>query len=61
VQTGRLSIVVSDETIAEITDVLHRPELQRKFKTLTPEVADAFVSELKNRAEMMAEVPREFV
>jgi putative PIN family toxin of toxin-antitoxin system len=59
-QTGQLRIALSSDVLAELTDVLGRPELQRKFKTLTPDVAEAFVRELTNHADMVVEVPPEF-
>jgi predicted nucleic acid-binding protein len=31
-QAGQLRIVLSADALAEITDVLNRPELQRKFR-----------------------------
>ena len=46
---------------AEITDVLNRPGLHRKFKTLTSEVAANFLRDLSNNAEYLREVPEVFV
>jgi putative PIN family toxin of toxin-antitoxin system len=59
-RTDQLRIVLSAEVLAEITDVLNRPELQRKFKTLTPHVADAFLRDLVENSDMVFEVPEVF-
>ena len=59
-QTGHLRIVLSVDVLAEITDVLSRPVLQRKFTTLTPEVADAFLRDLTNWADTVSDVPKVF-
>jgi hypothetical protein len=37
-QAGRVRIVLSADVLAEITDVLNRPELRRKFKSLTSDL-----------------------
>jgi predicted nucleic acid-binding protein len=34
-QAGQVRIALSSDILAEITDVLNRPELRRKFKSLT--------------------------
>lgn len=41
--TGRVAVFLSPEVLAEITDVLNRPELQKKFKSLAPEKTQAFL------------------
>jgi putative PIN family toxin of toxin-antitoxin system len=60
VESGRFRIVLSTETLAEITDVLNRPELQRKFKTLTPDVANTFLRALTGQADHLSDVPKVF-
>jgi len=60
-QAGQARIVLSPDVLAEITEVLNRPELQRKFKTLTPEVADAFLRDLIDNADSVSEVPEVFI
>jgi predicted nucleic acid-binding protein len=57
VDTGQVRIFLSPEVLAEVEEVLNRPKLQRKFKTLTPEVADAFLRDLRNNADFVSEVP----
>ena len=59
-QTGQVRMVLSSDVLAEITDVLNRPELQRKFKSLTSEVAEAFLRDLTDNADFVSEVPEVF-
>ncbi len=58
--SGHVRIFLSPDVLAEVTDVLNRPELQRKFKNLTPEVADAFLRDLTDKAEFLADIPNVF-
>jgi predicted nucleic acid-binding protein len=60
VETGQVRIALSLEVLDEITDVLNRPELHKKFKSLTPEVADTFLGKLRDKAEFLSEVPKVF-
>ncbi len=59
VDAGKVSVFLSAEVLAEITDVLHRPELQRKFK-FTPERAEAFLRDLVAKTVALAEIPKHF-
>jgi putative PIN family toxin of toxin-antitoxin system len=61
VRIGQVQIFLSSDALAEITDVLNRPKLRRKFKSLTPEVAANFLRDLSNHAEFLPEVPDTFV
>jgi len=58
--SGRFTVFLSPEVLAEITDVLNRADLQKKFKTLTPERAEAFLCELTSKATSLTDVPRRF-
>jgi uncharacterized protein len=58
VDAGRVRLFLSPEVLAEVTEVLNRPELQRKFKTLTPEVVDAFLRDLAEKADLLPDVPK---
>jgi putative PIN family toxin of toxin-antitoxin system len=60
VESGQVRIFLSPEALGEATDVLKRPELQRKFKTLTAEVADAFLRDLTDMADFLSDVPKVF-
>jgi putative PIN family toxin of toxin-antitoxin system len=57
---GRIRVFVSPDVLAEITEVLNRPELQRKFKSLTRETAAAFLGDLAGKAVPVTEVPQRF-
>jgi putative PIN family toxin of toxin-antitoxin system len=57
---GQVRIVLSADVLAEISDVLSRSELRRKFKALTPDLAAAFLKDLIGKAEMLSEVPGVF-
>lgn len=59
-QAGQVRIALSSDVLAEITDVLNRPELRRKFKSLTSEVAEAFLRDLTDDADFVSEVPEIF-
>jgi putative PIN family toxin of toxin-antitoxin system len=50
----------SPEVRTELTEVLHRPQLQKKFKTLTPERVEAFLRDLAGKAISLLEVPKQF-
>jgi len=57
VDAGKVNLFVSPEVLAEITDVLNRPKLQTRFKTLTPEMVDSFLRELTSKAIVLKDVP----
>jgi putative PIN family toxin of toxin-antitoxin system len=61
VRSGQVHIFLDWHVFAEITDVLNRPGLHRKFKTLTLEVAADFLRDLSNDAKYLREVPEVFV
>jgi putative PIN family toxin of toxin-antitoxin system len=57
---GKVTVFLSPEVLAEITDVLHRPELQKKFKALTPARAEAFLRDLTGKARAITEILHTF-
>jgi putative PIN family toxin of toxin-antitoxin system len=57
---GRVEVFLSAEILAEVTDVLNRPELRQKFKALTPDRAAAFLHDLTGKATFLADVPHPF-
>ena len=61
VRFGQVQIFLDWRVFAEITDVLNRPGLHRKLKTLTPEVAADFLRDLSNNAKYLREVPEVFL
>jgi putative PIN family toxin of toxin-antitoxin system len=60
VREGRLELVISPETVAEVRDVLTRPRTLRKFPALTVEAVEMFVQDVESRAVTLAEVRRVF-
>jgi putative PIN family toxin of toxin-antitoxin system len=55
---GRVQVFLSPEILLEVIDVLNRPELQEKFKSLTPEAADAYVKEIARKSTIVKDVPK---
>jgi uncharacterized protein len=55
-----ITLYVSPEILTEISEVLRRPKLRQRFKTVTPERVDAFLRELQNRAVLLNAVPEVF-
>ena len=60
VDNGHVRIFLSPDVLAEVTDVLNRPKLQIKFKALTPDLADAVLRDLTDKAEFLSDVPQVF-
>jgi putative PIN family toxin of toxin-antitoxin system len=60
VDSGRMRLVFSEATLAEAADVLTRPKLQRKFRTLTEERVRAFLEHARAVAHLVPEVPPYF-
>jgi putative PIN family toxin of toxin-antitoxin system len=58
--SGTIRVFLSPVTLAEITDVLGRPEVRKRFKALTPDRADAFLRDLTGKATSISEVPHQF-
>ncbi len=59
-QAEALSACVSRQVLAEIADVLDRPKIRQRFKTLTDERVAAFLQELQARAAFFDPVPEVF-
>ena len=59
-EAGNLELCVSEAVLAEVNDVLHRPELQRRFARLTPALVDAFLERIGEFAVTVEEVPALF-
>ncbi len=43
VEKGFVQLYLSEEVLAEIADVLNRPEIRKHFQTLTDEIVEAFL------------------
>ena len=59
-RSGQLTLCVSPEVLAEVSEVLSRPKLRRKLPNLTPEVARVFLADVTGYAELTGEVPEPF-
>ena len=46
--------------MAEIEDVLSRPEIRKHFQTLTDELVDAFLLRLRRNSQIFRQVPKKF-
>lgn len=56
----KIRLFVSDEILNEIADVLTRPELQDRFPLLTQLRVDTLIESLKEKAELIKNVPAVF-
>jgi putative PIN family toxin of toxin-antitoxin system len=59
-RNGRLTLYVSPDVLAEVQDVLMRPEIQRRFPALTPVVVRAFLADVLSFAVLDRDVPKAF-
>jgi putative PIN family toxin of toxin-antitoxin system len=57
---GEVELCLSPEIVAEIQDVLSRPGIQKKFRTLTPERVVEFLRQLERIAVLISDVPDVF-
>jgi putative PIN family toxin of toxin-antitoxin system len=60
VDDGRLALIASPPTLAELGEVLRRPRLRERLRTLTPEVTGAFLEELSRKVVTVTDVPARF-
>jgi predicted nucleic acid-binding protein len=59
-ENGFVQLCLSAEIVAEVKDVLTRPEVQRKFPALIPMDVEAFIARLSMAAVQFLNVPAEF-
>ena len=59
-ESGRIQLFVSKEIIAEVEDVLNRPEMRAHFRDLTDEVVGAFLKRLQKLSTTVRRVPKKF-
>lgn len=57
VEVGDVTLSVSGPILAEVKDVLTRPDIQAKFPSLTPERVDVFLQKIAMLAAVVADVP----
>jgi putative PIN family toxin of toxin-antitoxin system len=60
VDDGQVVLFLSQQVLAEVTEVLNRPELHQKLPALTAERVQAFLADLAARATTVADVPLQF-
>jgi putative PIN family toxin of toxin-antitoxin system len=60
VREGRVTLCLSPEIVAELRDVLTRPEVQAKFPVLKQQHVDTFLNDLLSLSKMVASVPKVF-
>ena len=60
VDDGQVAICISEAVIAEVIDVLSRPELQAKFPRLTLERVETFIRRVHAKAIAISHVPPVF-
>jgi len=59
-ENGFVQLCLSAEIVAEVQDVLTRPEVQRKFPALIPMDVEAFIARISMAAVHFLNVPAEF-
>jgi putative PIN family toxin of toxin-antitoxin system len=59
-EAGAIRLFLSDEILAEVLDVLTRPELRRKFTILTEKYVDEFLARIRAMSSPWPDVPRVF-
>lgn len=57
---ARIEIFVSEETLAEVKDVLGRPEIRAQFGDLNDELVGAFLKKIEAIATFVDDVPKRF-
>ena len=60
VDDGTVQLCLSPDVLAEIEDVLHRPEILRKFPLIESEDSQTLLRTARNKALLLADVPRAF-
>jgi putative PIN family toxin of toxin-antitoxin system len=59
-ESNLLQLFVSREVLAEVEDVLNRPEIRAHFQDLSDEIVGAFVKRLQKLSVLVRLVPKEF-
>lgn len=60
VEQGKVKLVISEETLAEIKDVLARPRLRQIHPGLTNKKVERLIETLLDKSEYVEKVPRHF-
>ncbi len=59
-ESGLIQLCVSREVLAEVEDVLNRPEIRAHFPDLSDEIVGAFLKRLQKLSVLVRLVPKEF-
>ena len=60
VEEGRVQLFVSREVLAEVEDVLNRPEIRAHFPDLSDEIVGAFLKRVLKLSTLARPVPKRF-
>ena len=60
VESGHIQLFVSREVLAEVEDVLNRPEIRAHFPDLSDEIVVAFLKRLQKLSTLVRRVPKKF-
>lgn len=59
-ESGHVQLCVSREVLAEVEEVLNRPEIRVHFQDLTDEIVGAFLKRLQKFSVLVRPVPKKF-
>lgn len=59
-ESGLIQLFVSREVLAEVEEVLNRPEIRAYFQDLTDEIVGAFLKRLQKLSVLVRPVPKKF-
>jgi uncharacterized protein len=59
-ESGHVQLCVSREVLAEVEEVLNRPEIRAHFRDLTDEIVGAFLKRLQKLSVLVRPVPKKF-
>lgn len=60
VEADLVQLYLSQEVLAEVEEILYRPEIRTHFQTLTEEMIGAFLLRLQKIATLRRNVPKQF-
>lgn len=59
-EEGIVLLYVSEEILAEVSEVLRRPAIQKRFPELTEESIDKFLERVRSFSKLVGKVPAKF-
>lgn len=60
IEKGLVRLYLTEEILAEVEDVLNRPEIRKRFPSLTDEVVEAFLLRLRRSSQIIHRVSKKF-